>query len=623
MFVDIKLYMTTIDEENLFVGSSQENRELSLNSLRVQTEIIKAPFNPTDPFRLEGNYLEYQRKYNYARFKYYVNNDDTEPSVTRYYFIRDFEYVNDMACRMVCDEDLVSNIFWQLKFARFYPSMCTYNSNKLTAKKRTYKEIETTELFNTVSENNLLLKKYTYALGLVIFSCIADKFKEYWDPQTDVYTEYNGKYPFFNVALPFLYDTQTESVVSGLRFNHGTIPDTDPAEKAQILSISDFQRFASNLLPGFQIISSMITTSVKGLLDFSLNNTSRPTEVDISSVDEGYEFKNQPLSTGGDNPSPTTFYVLSILKGGNTQVLLNSLSVDEYSVPAYKKANILAGSPTIELDLRRINQATPIYFEQSLLPPYVYTVSWVEDANQYTANNFNQGQTDTAFMDYKEQYAEWYRSNYNAQVTGLKVRQKTEQENLGIRTVTNLASTILGINATLAGGQVSALINKNAAAPALAGINVAKQAGDFVTDTISNYMTLNNNQAKERKLQELQIQDIRNTPDNVSFNSSLGVYIRTKQYVRLMRYENVFLDQIKAYHKAYGFESMIDISDSFQQHTLFDYYRADDTVLNTDEVFLDEMERSQVEDTFSKGVRVWYDYNNMKNFTIENPEKAV
>lgn len=142
MFVDIKLYMTTIDEENLFVGSSQENRELSLNSLRVQTEIIKAPFNPTDPFRLEGNYLEYQRKYNYARFKYYVNNDDTEPSVTRYYFIRDFEYVNDIVCRMVCDEDLVSNIFWQLKFARFYPSMCTYNSNKLTAKKERIKRLK-------------------------------------------------------------------------------------------------------------------------------------------------------------------------------------------------------------------------------------------------------------------------------------------------------------------------------------------------------------------------------------------------------------------------------------------------------------------------------------------------
>ena len=156
MFVDIKLYMTTIDEENLFVGSSQENRELSLNSLRVQTEIIKAPFNPTDPFRLEGNYLEYQRKYNYARFKYYVNNDDTEPSVTRYYFIRDFEYVNDMVCRMVCDEDLVSNIFWQLKFARFYPSMCTYNSNKLTSKGRKYKAIDAGQIYEIEEEYNLL-----------------------------------------------------------------------------------------------------------------------------------------------------------------------------------------------------------------------------------------------------------------------------------------------------------------------------------------------------------------------------------------------------------------------------------------------------------------------------------
>lgn len=175
MFVDIKLYMTTIDEENLFVGSSQENRELSLNSLRVQTEIIKAPFNPTDPFRLEGNYLEYQRKYNYARFKYYVNNDDTEPSVTRYYFIRDFEYVNDMVCRMVCDEDLVSNIFWQLKFARFYPSMCTYNSNKLTANGRKYKAIDAGPIYEIEEEYNLL--KYfqssglpTLAVGFIVFT---------------------------------------------------------------------------------------------------------------------------------------------------------------------------------------------------------------------------------------------------------------------------------------------------------------------------------------------------------------------------------------------------------------------------------------------------------------------
>lgn len=218
MFVDIKLYMTTIDEENLFVGSSQENRELSLNSLRVQTEIIKAPFNPTDPFRLEGNYLEYQRKYNYARFKYYVNNDDTEPSVTRYYFIRDFEYVNDMVCRMVCDEDLVSNIFWQLKFARFYPSMCTYNSNKLTAKGRKYKAIDAGQIYEIEEEYNLL--KYfqssglpTLAVGFIVFT------STYQRDEGDgfAYIEGNTTYPLRNYVLPFIYDPLTGSVREDFR----------------------------------------------------------------------------------------------------------------------------------------------------------------------------------------------------------------------------------------------------------------------------------------------------------------------------------------------------------------------------------------------------------------------
>lgn len=116
---------------------------------------------------------------------------------------------------------------------------------------------------------------------------------------------------------------------------------------------------------------------------------------------------------------------------------------------------------------------------------------------------------------------------------------------------------------------------------------------------------------------------MKNTPSEVSFGSSIVPFIVNKMYMRVVVFKNIFYDEIVKYHKAYGFESMIDISDSFQQHTIFDYYRADDTVLNTNEVFLDETERSQVEDTFSKGVRVWYDYNNMKNFTIENPEKAV
>lgn len=611
MFVDIKLYMTTIDEENLFVGSSQENRELSLNSLRVQTEIIKAPFNPTDPFRLEGNYLEYQRKYNYARFKYYVNNDDTEPSVTRYYFIRDFEYVNDMVCRMVCDEDLVSNIFWQLKFARFYPSMCTYNSNKLTANGRKYKAIDAGQIYEIEEEYNLL--KYfqssglpTLAVGFIIFTAT------YQRDEGDgfAYIEGNTTYPLRNYVLPFIYDPLTGSVREDFKIF--------AVSGDRVLDVFNLGKFLNQTTAGFDIVSSMIYMNLKNEINITVTKYEDYYGAKISGIDDNF-LRQMTLGDLGNamviKKLPDAF-----------ETFIENLPVDMYSVPEYRKLNIFNGGNVYEYDTRQIvpfGGVSRITYKQSFIPPYRTTLYFNEERIQYTPNNFISFNNDTTFMDFSSAYADWYRQNYNSQIMGLKVKQETERENLGVRTAAGLANTVVGIGATLAGGQISAALNKNAAAPALAGINAAKQATDFATNTISNYLTLNNNQSKERKLQEFQIQDLKNTPSEVSFGSSIVPFIVNKMYMRVVVFKNIFYDEIVKYHKAYGFESMIDISDSFQQHTLFDYYRADDTVLNTDEVFLDEMERSQVEDTFSKGVRVWYDYNNMKNFTIENPEKAV
>lgn len=611
MFVDIKLYMTTIDEENLFVGSSQENRELSLNSLRVQTEIIKAPFNPTDPFRLEGNYLEYQRKYNYARFKYYVNNDDTEPSVTRYYFIRDFEYVNDMVCRMVCDEDLVSNIFWQLKFARFYPSMCTYNSNKLTANRRKYKAIDAGQIYEIEEEYNLL--KYfqssilpTLAVGFIVFTSTYQRD----DGDGFAYIEGNTTYPLRNYVLPFIYDPLTGSVREDFKIF--------AASGDRVLDVFDLGKFLNQATAGFDIVSSMIYLNLKNEINVTVTKYDDYYGARISGIDDNF-LRQMTLADIGNamviKKLPDAF-----------ETFIENLPIDMYSVPEYKKLNIFNGGNVYEYDTRQIVPfvgVSRITYKQSFVPPYRTTLYFNEERIQYTPNNFISFNNDTTFMDFSSAYADWYRQNYNSQIMGLKVKQETERENLGVRTAAGLANTVVGIGATLAGGQISAALNKNAAAPALAGVNAAKQATDFATNTISNYLTLNNNQAKERKLQEFQIQDLKNTPSEVSFGSSIVPFIVNKMYMRVVVFKNIFYDEIVKYHKAYGFESMIDISDSFQQHTLFDYYRADDTVLNTDEVFLDEMERSQVEDTFSKGVRVWYDYNNMKNFTIENPEKAV
>ena len=458
MFVDIKLYMTTIDEENLFVGSSQENRELSLNSLRVQTEIIKASFNPNDPFRLNGNYLEYQRKYNYARFKYYVNNDDTEPSVTRYYFIRDFEYVNDIVCRMVCDEDLVSNIFWQLKFARFYPSMCTYNSNKLTANGRKYKAIDAGQIYEIEEEYNLL--KYfqssglpTLAVGFIVFT------STYQRDEGDgfAYIEGNTTYPLRNYVLPFIYDPLTGSVREDFKIF--------AASGDRVLDVFDLGKFLNQTTAGFDIVSSMIYLNLKNEINVTVTKYDDYYGARISGIDDNF-LRQMTLADIGNamviKKLPDAF-----------ETFIENLPIDMYSVPEYKKLNIFNGGNIYEYDTRQIvpfGGVSRITYKQSFIPPYRTTLYFNEERIQYTPNNFISFNNDTTFMDFSSAYADWYRQNYNSQIMGLKVKQETEQSNLNIRTMAGLASTGIGIATTLAGGQVSALLNKNAAAPAISPI---------------------------------------------------------------------------------------------------------------------------------------------------------
>ena len=424
------------------------------------------------------------------------------------------------------------------------------------------------------------------------------------------YIEGNTTYPLRNYVLPFIYDPLTGSVREDFKIF--------AASGDRVLDVFDLGKFLNQTTAGFDIVSSMIYLNLKNEINVTVTKYDGYYGARISGIDDN--FLRQMTLADIENAM-----VIKKLPDA-FETFIENLPIDMYSVPEYKKLNIFNGGNVYEYDTRQIvpfGGVSRITYKQSFVPPYRTTLYFNEERIQYTPNNFISFNNDTTFMDFSSAYADWYRQNYNSQIMGLKVKQETERENLGVRTAAGLANTVVGIGATLAGGQISAALNKNAAAPALAGVSAAKQATDFATNTISNYLTLNNNQAKERKLQEFQIQDLKNTPSEVSFGSSIVPFIVNKMYMRVVVFKNIFYDEIVKYHKAYGFESMIDISDSFQQHTLFDYYRADDTVLNTDEVFLDEMERSQVEDTFSKGVRVWYDYNNMKNFTIENPEKAV
>lgn len=611
MRVDIKLYQTTIDEENLFVGSSSEDRENSLNSLRVQTEMVGVPYTPARPFRLRGNYLDYQRKYNYVRYKYYVNDTDVTPSVTRYYFIREFVYVNDRECDMVVDEDLVSNIFWDLKFARFIPSKCTYNSKNLTPNGRKYTAIEASQLYEIEEEYNLL-KMFqasglpTLAVGFIVFTATYQRD----EGAGFAYIEGNTTYPLRNYVLPFIYDPLTGSVREDFKIF--------AVSGDRVLDVFDLGKFLNQTTAGFDIVSSMIYLNLKNEINVTVTKYNDYYGARISGIDDNF-LRQMTLADIGNamviKKLPDAF-----------ETFIENLPIDMYSIPEYRKLSIYNGGNIYEYDMRQIIPyagPTRITYKQSFVPPYRTTLSFNDEQIQYTPNNFVSFNNDTTFMDFSSAYADWYRENYNSQIMGLKVKQQTEGENLAVRIASNAVNTALGIGASLASGQISAVMNKNAAAPLHAGVSSLRSAGKFVSDTVSQYLTMNNNQEKERKLLDFKIQDLKNTPSDVSFGSSIVPFVINKMYLRVVVFKNIFYDEIVKYHKAYGFESMIDISADFQQHTLFDYYHGDDVTLDTTDIFLDEQERQQVEDTFSQGVRVWYDYSKMKDFSADNPEKAV
>ena len=59
---------------------------------------------------------------------------------------------------------------------------------------------------------------------------------------------------------------------------------------------------------------------------------------------------------------------------------------------------------------------------------------------------------------------------------------------------------------------------------------------------------------------------------------------------------------------------------NIKAHENFDYIRITDIIFNNDSIALSENERQAVEKYFNDGVRLWYDYEAYKDFTLDNPE---
>lgn len=593
MYVEVTLYKSGFTPEDVFIGTSSENRLQSLEAL-PQLTLPRAPFNPSNPFRLHGNFLTFDRQYDYTKYEYFKQENDTEPVSTRWFFIRNFLYVNDDVSEMIVAEDLIGELYHQLQFTRFLPDRLTYKKSVVGS------NFEKEDFGNTFIANRLksFRKKLTNSdlyIGLIVATVLS----------SNAYYYENGQnMPCENILFPFLYNENgIEFLKKGVCSNFPIYPNNNII----IRDISDFRAIFNISQNNFSFISSFIMLETSSFISEASLTTG------IIGVDYKFEINNAYIENSnlernyyGQTPSAGAYLVTHQLKQPFIDYFTIPTTKERFTqVAPYTTYSISFNGSKIDIDSAWFNkflnnseeEELKIYFGFSFLPPYNYYIFVNDDVQtksvQKIVATFS---NDSNIMDYTDKYTEWLKSNYNSTVTGLKIQQDAQKESFGLSALKNI---VMGgaIGGALRGGSTGAIAGTITGA----------------VNSLFDYQNLKINQATERKMLDLKIQDLQSAPDYASFNGSISAFIFCKNDLFIDKNENVFNEFIEAYYQAYGVRS--DIPATLPSHERFDYIRGDDYILSTDSPKLPLQTQSQLREYFRAGVRLWYTLEDFKNVT--------
>lgn len=601
MQVRVVLYKSNFTDGDVFVGQSKADRQTQLSAL-PHLEVSGA-FNPTDPFRIVGNFLQYDRKYDYCQYFYTVDGSE----ISRSYFIRGFEYVNDNLTRMIVTLDVIADNFHDLSFTNAFPDAYTYKAAVIESVLRSYETVAPEVYKITRSENFLLQVPVAsgklYYVGALIATA---KVKNIIG-----FLQYGEAYPYAPFFFMFLID-ESGNVYNGST----TIPDEPEFNNwSGFLASSQYPIIEGDIMPTIENYGSFLNLSVGS--DFSFYSSTVNFSLGIDFATEFFTYNNKKYLAiypiGSETGTGGGAWKRTELLGGNYYEylsyidvnidLINIINVENiYDKIPYKKICIEFGENSIEIDPRIFNIGpAECRYVNSYVPPYGFSIAFttarISDPNFYI-------EVLNEYASWRDSYADFLQNNYNSTITGLKVRQETASNNFGIKTITGSLSDALGNIGKIATGNV------------LGGV-----IGQFqsFTNTMGDTAIFNNNQALERTLQDLKLADLQNAPDTASFASSIRQNWLGKKYIRFVWYENVFYSDALQKHKMYGFSNGVPIT-QFKSHTVFDYIRVRDIEFKNADLFLSSQEMALLLGQFANGIRIWYNLSDYKNFSVDNAE---
>lgn len=643
MYVKIELFKTNFDEENVFVGTPSKTVDTVLDGFAASEKLVLplSPFNLKYPFRLAIPYFSIARKYNYARYRFYNTQDETAtPADTRFYFVEDFLPIDDQSTEIRAREDILARVFYDLTYQSFLPDRMTYKKNVKDNKlfsiaeyqSTRYKQLDQYEgvgFYNVLAvyDTNYGGNSNSALIGGLIITAVTSS------PTENNTIEGGVSYPILTLLLPFAFDVNSLSdnsfnLITDRKFRAGG--SVGVGEVASIDGYLPLSQYTDN---GFKIISADINFNLGGYFDaekvegytdtyYDIYGTLKYSEIELETIElarrKYIRIKNNKASGKID------LAISRPVSRTETQYITISDVLHDY---AFDNSDELFQIPFHKFTIRtngKFTEINPLYIERSDLGSFRFTQSFIPPYSKgitFTAfRNFDNiyafdATTQFSFFSYDDTYAEFLRANYNSQITGLKVRQQSEREVLGIRSLSSAGSNIVsGISRTVAGA-----IKGGAVGATAAGVSAVGSAVNNAINTAANSGELSINQEKEQRLLDLKLQDVQNLPDTVNLGNAIGMIWSEKLFFIFAVWENAAILTYRETIKRYGVSSPTR-SETMVNHSVFDYVRCTDITFTQKTITLSEVERAAVEKYFRDGVRLWYDYSHYKDFNADNPE---
>lgn len=644
MLGTIDLYnLALTPNDTMYFDSTETQTEWFDNQEHLSIDDIS--FNGARAFQLGKNYLDVIFNYNYVRYKL---NDRYV-----YAFIENVDYTNDNCCALNISIDLTQTFLNELQTAIVKSNI--KNSTEKNTFFKTYKPYSnkmpvsdySAQLIGKIGYlvSNTTATAYQYLVGFIMINLELPSNKTYniLDINGDavhidrhkLYTIESGyTYPFATISIPVVYDIINRKIVDeNIVYNYC---GTSYTYCNINYLLTEFGTYLVNSNVGFSFSSfnhiQDIARKNDGTIEIRLRTTDTPVTFGdynvnhysgLCYVDDNIDKKFMLITNNSPINDPIQFGLRDYL--GEDLALWRSpyCFIRIGTDTNYIDLNLLDFFNSIEI--KNNTAVLSIFYFTSCLYPFSTTFRFGFSGNKIQDPNLYFNINSSSPLPYSVSAWQEYFSTYSASVNdGLATQQKYERQQDKLQLTKGVVSGAIDIATSFVPFTKAGYLKKVGGANDRQVMSGVINGGKTILNAAIDYSNSELEREKQRALLEIEWNDIKSSPSEFgnAMTNFTNLLYNASQAIEIYFYKARNFDDIKAYHKQYGYQinRMQALPwNTIKKHTVFDYISFNEITIKSS---LPQFYTAMLEQQFEQGVRFWYDYNNFMNFDIPNEEIA-